>query len=349
MSPESSFSGKPTLTLLPQKGGGWIGLALRLGVFLIAVSSFLVYMMGMPEKSYPGPFASLSPEELQVAANLRADTADLAGSIGERNLDRYKNLNSAAQYVEDSLRSLGYAPQSEEFTTQGMAVRNIFVEIHGRQLANEIVLVGAHYDSVYGCPGADDNATGVAALLEIARELRGYAPSRTIRLVAWVNEEPPYFQTPAMGSWVNAKRAHQRNERISAAISLETIGLYSDAPDSQHYPAGFSLFFPSNGNFVAFVGNLSSRALVRDSIGYFRKTTQFPSEGIAAPAGLAGVGWSDHWSYWQEGYPAIMITDTALFRNPNYHKVSDTPEKLNYESMSRVVIGIGTLVKYFGK
>lgn len=302
----------------------------------------------MPGRSYSGSFAPPSSEELQVLTNLRADATYLAGNLGERNLDRYKNLNSAAQYIEDSFRSLGYLPQNEEFTVQGMAVRNIVVEIHGGQRANEIVLVGAHYDSVYGCPGADDNATGVAALLEIARELRGQTPSRTIRLVAWVNEEPPYFQTPTMGSWVNAKRAHQRNDNIIAAISLETIGTYTDAPDSQHYPAGFSLFFPSRGNFVGFVGNLSSRSLVRESIERFRKTTQFPSEGIAAPAGMTGIGWSDHWSYWQEGYPAIMISDSALFRNPNYHRLSDTPEKLNYESMSRVVIGIGKLVKYLG-
>jgi hypothetical protein len=348
MSLDSSSSGKPALTLLPEKVGGWKGFALRLGTFIAATSAFIAYMISMPGKSYSGTFAAPTSEELQVLANLRADTTYLAGNLGERNLDRYKNLNSAAQYVEDSFGSLGYLPQNEEFTVQGMAVRNILVEIHGGQRANEIVLVGAHYDSVYGCPGADDNATGVAALLEIARELRGHRPSRTIRLVAWVNEEPPYFQTPTMGSWVNAKRAHQRNDNIVAAISLETIGTYTDVPDSQHYPAGFSLFFPSKGNFVGFVGNLSSRSLVRDSIECFRRTTQFPSEGIAAPAGMTGIGWSDHWSYWQEGYPAIMISDSALFRNPNYHKLSDTPEKLNYESMSRVVIGIGKLVKYLG-
>jgi len=349
MPPETSSSGKPAFTLLPQTGGGWKGFALRLGLFLTAAAAFLVYMMAMPGKTFSGPLAPLSPEEFQTAANLRADTMYLSDAIGERNLDRYKNLNSAAKYIEDSLKSLGYSPQSEPFTVQGMAVKNIVVEIPGGQLANEIVLVGAHYDSVNACPGADDNATGVAGLLEIARELRGHVPSRTIRLVAWVNEEPPYFQTPGMGSWVNAKSTHQRKDRIVAAISLETIGLYTDAPDSQHYPAGFSLFFPSTGNFVGFVGNLSSRQLVRDSVGYFRATTQFPSAGIAAPAGMTGVGWSDHWSYWQEGYPAIMITDTALFRNPNYHKISDTPEKLSYAPMARVVIGIGKLVKYLGK
>jgi Zn-dependent M28 family amino/carboxypeptidase len=152
-----------------------------------------------------------------------------------------------------------------------------------------------------------------------------------------------------MGSWVYAKSLHQRNEKIVAAISLETVGMYTDAENSQHYPAGFSSFFPSKGNFIGFVGNLSSRSLVRDSLGYFRKTTQFPSEGVAAPGGITGIGWSDHWSFWQEGYPAIMITDTAPFRNPNYHRISDKPETLNYEPMARVVVGVSRLVKYLGK
>jgi hypothetical protein len=124
-----------------------------------------------------------------------------------------------------------------------------------------------------------------------------------------------------MGSWVYAKRSHERKENVVAAISLETIGLYSGAENSQHYPAGFSLFFPSKGNFIAIVGNLSSRSLVRESVREFRESTRFPSEGVAAPGGMTGVGWSDHWSFWQEGYPAIMITDTAPFRNPNYHSL----------------------------
>src|SRR5262249_50880051 len=149
----------------------------------------------------------------------------LAGTIGERNLDHYKNLQAAASYIEDSFKAIGYTPQEQEYTVQGLKTKNVFVEIPGKQLANEIVVVGAHYDSVYGCPGADDNASGVAALLEIARQLQTAAPGRTIRLVAWVNEEPPYFQTSTMGSWVYAKSLRQRNEKVVAAISLETLGM----------------------------------------------------------------------------------------------------------------------------
>jgi Zn-dependent M28 family amino/carboxypeptidase len=164
---------------------------------------------------------------------------------------------------------------------------------------------------VYGCPGADDNGSGVAALLEIARQLQGATPARTIRLVAFVNEEPPNFHTPAMGSWVYAKRSRGLNERIVAAISLETLRMYSEAEDSQHYPAGLSFFFPSKGNFIGFVGNLSSRQLVRDAIGNFRESTQFPSEGIAAPGAITGIGWSELRTDGSRRHRDLEISETS--------------------------------------
>jgi len=349
MNPATQSNRQAALTLMPQSGKGWRGLALRLGVLVAAIALFVAYMIVMPGRSYSGATAPFSSEELQTAEHLRQDVRYLAGAIGERNLDRYKGLQAAEKYLEDSFAALGYASQEQEFAVQGLKAKNIWIEIRGGQLASEIIVVGAHYDSVYGCPAADDNGSGVAALLEIARQLRQTKPARTIRLVAFVNEEPPNFQTATMGSWVYAKRSHQLNEKIVAAISLETLGMYTDAENTQHYPAGLSLFFPSKGNFVGFVGNLSSRSLVRDAIRNFRKTTQFPSEGVAAPGGMTGIGWSDHWSFWQEGYPAIMISDTALFRNPNYHRPSDTPDTLNYEPMARVVLGVSKLVKYLGK
>ena len=313
-------------TLLPQSGKGSRGLAIRLGILVLAISLFVTYMIAMPGKSYSRPAIQPSLEELQTAVSLPKDVTYPAGAFGERNLDRYNNLQAAAQYIEESFKSINYKAEEQEYVVESLKARNVSTEIRGSSLPQEIVVVGAHYDSVYGSPGADDNSSGVAALLEVARQPREAKPARTIRLVAFVNEEPPNFQSPTMGSWVYRKRSHQLKENIVAAISLETIGMYSEAENSQHYPAGFSLFFPSKGNFIGFVGNLSSRSLVRDSVGYFRKTTQFPSEGVAAPGGLTGVGWSDHWSFWQEGYRGIMITDTAPFRNPNYHKLSDKPD-----------------------
>jgi Zn-dependent M28 family amino/carboxypeptidase len=152
-----------------------------------------------------------------------------------------------------------------------------------------------------------------------------------------------------MGSWVYARHAHSRHENIVAAISLETIGLYSDAENSQHYPAGFNLLYPSKGNFIGFVGNLASRQLVREMVRSFRRTTALPSEGTAAPEWIAGAGWSDHWSFWQEGYPAVMVTDTAPFRNQNYHLRSDTPDTLDYDRTARVVQGLGRVITALGR
>ena len=223
-------------------------------------------------------------------------------------------------------------------------VRNISVEIPGNTKPGEVIVVGAHYDTVYDSPGADDNTSGIAALLELARLLKDSHPARTVRFVAFVNEEPPWFQTESMGSLVYARAAHRKHENIVAAIPLEAIGMYSDQPGSQQYPEPMGLLYPDRGDFIGFVGNLSSRALVRNVIGIFRQTGTIPSEGSAAPEFLSGVGWSDHWSFWQVGYPAIMVTDTAPFRNPNYHHRSDKPDTLDYERTARVVTGLQQLL-----
>lgn len=209
---------------------------------------------------------------------------------------------------------------------QGKACWNIETELPGA--SPEIVLIGAHYDSVFGAPGANDNGSGVAALLALARRLAGKPNEQTLRLVAFVNEEPGYFQTGKMGSFVYPGRCRQRGDRISAMISLETIGYFSNEPGSQRYPAlGLGLIYPRAGNFIGFVSNVGSRSLLRDALGEFRRQAQIPSEGAALPAMVPGVGWSDQWSFWRHGYPGIMVTDTAPFRYPHYHKASDTPKQ----------------------
>ncbi len=195
-----------------------------------------------------------------------------------------------------------------------------------------------------GSPGANDNASGVAAVLELARLLKAEHLSRTVRFVAFVNEEPPFFQTREMGSRIYSSLSRQRGEKIIAMFSLETIGFYTNQKGSQHYPFPFSLFYPDTADFIGFVGNVSSRQLVRLAIEIFRNSTSFPSEGIAAPSWITGIDWSDHWSFWEEGYPAIMITDTALFRYQYYHSPNDTPDKINYEHMARVVKGISQVL-----
>ena len=229
-----------------------------------------------------------------------------------------------------------------------MTCCNLAAEISGTSRADEIIVIGGHYDSVLveslPCPGANDNASGAAATLALARAFAELTPQRTVRFVLFVNEEPPFFQNPFMGSWIYAKRCRERDENIVAMFSLETIGYYSDERGSQKYPFPLGLLYPSTGNFIAFVGNVGSRKLVRESIGSFRRHAEFPSEGGALPGSMPGVGWSDHWAFWQEGYPALMVTDTAPFRYPHYHQASDTPDKLDYDRMSRVVDGLERVV-----
>ena len=203
--------------------------------------------------------------------------------------------------------------------------------------------MGAHYDTVPGSPGADDNASGVAVLIELAGMLA--AERLPIRFVAFANEEMPYFLTAEMGSVAWAKRARERGEPVRAMFSLEMLGYYRDAPGSQSYPAPLGLFYPDRADFVAFVGDLGARALVRDALSKFRKNAGFPSEGVAAPALIPGVSWSDHWSFRQHGFAAVMLTDTAFYRYPHYHLPSDTPEKLDYERMARVTLGLAAMLR----
>ncbi|RYE92717.1 MAG: M28 family peptidase [Myxococcales bacterium] len=227
------------------------------------------------------------------------------------------------------------------------AVRWAELPGHGA-LAGELVVVGAHYDSVEtdaGCPGANDNATGTAAMLALAHRLRGRTLPRTVRFVGFVNEEPPYFWTDDMGSVRAAKLSRARGERIAAMLSLETLGSYSDLPGSQRYPFPFSLFYPTTADFVAFVGNVSSRAITRQAVGAFRRHARFPSEGAAPASVVGGVGLSDHWSYWQQDYPAVMVTDTAFFRYPWYHTPRDVPAAIDHERLARVVDGLTRVVE----
>ena len=205
-------------------------------------------------------------------------------------------------------------------------------------------MVGAHYDTASGAPGADDNTSGIAGTLALARKFSMAKPDRTLRFVAFVNEEPPYFQTERMGSWVYAKRCREKGEDVVAMLSLEMLGCYSDAPGSQKYPPPFSFLYPSRGNFIGFIGNTSSRRLVRQAIASFRQNERFPSEGAAVPGMIRGVGFSDHWSFWQEGYPALMVTDTAMCRYPHYHRPQDTIDKIDFDRMARVVRGLESVV-----
>jgi Zn-dependent M28 family amino/carboxypeptidase len=230
------------------------------------------------------------------------------------------------------------------YTALGRPVENIEATKTGTRRPDEVVVVGAHYDSMPGTPGADDNASGVAVMLELARLLADRPLDRTVRFVGFANEEMPFFKGEGMGSFVYAKAAAEAKTNVVAMLSLEMLGDYDDRPGSQDYPAPLSLFYPDTGNFVAFVGDTGARALVRRATALFRDNARFPSEALAGPASLPGVDFSDHWSFRQAGFPAIMVTDTAFYRNARYHEPTDTADTLDYERMARVTRGLVEVV-----
>ena len=292
----------------------------------------------MPGSSHRGELPPATEGQGLLAGQLRDDVRALAGEIGERSVRSPEANRRAAERIEASLRAAGLDPRIQD--------GNVAAEVRGSSLPDEIVIVGAHYDSAEGSPGANDNATGVAATLALARRFARSAPERTLRFVAFANEEPPSFGTDAMGSRIDARACRERGEDIVAMLSLETLGCYTDEPGSQRYPLPLlNLLYPDRGDFVTFVGNVASGSLVRRAIGAFRERAGFPSEGAALPGWIPGVGWSDHDSYWREGYPAIMVTDTALFRDPRYHTAGDRPEHVDFGRLARVVEGLVAVVE----
>jgi Zn-dependent M28 family amino/carboxypeptidase len=302
-------------------------------------------MIRMPGTSYQGALPAPDEPLKTLGDELRREVQYLAVSIGERNVrNRPQQLAQAADYIEAQFKAAGIEVKPQEYEVSGVKCHNLEAEIPGKTRPGEIDVVGAHYDTVVGTAGANDNATGVAATLVLARRFAKGKHDRTLRLVAFVNEEPPYFQTDQMGSRVYARKGKEQTDKIVAMLSLETLGWYDNTPGSQNYPAPFDLLYPSTGNFIGFVGNTESGDLVRRAIGTFRQYEQFPSEGGALPEAITGVGFSDQWSFWQEGYPAIMVTDTALFRYPHYHDAGDTIDKVDFDRMARVVRGLENVV-----
>lgn len=290
------------------------------------------------------PGSPLRPEHLPglppaLEERLKCHVTALAGVIGERNLECPEGLARAVCYLRETWQSQGYRVETQEFTVEGIQCSNVLVEIRGNEKPEEILVVGAHYDSVNGSPGANDNASAVAALLELSRLFASVPPRRTMRFVAFSNEEPPFFRTHLMGSRVYAEQCRRRGDCIIGMVSLETIGFFTELPRSQGYPPPLGLFYPPVGNFIAVVGNLRSRDLVKRFVEGFREKSDFPLECAATFELLPGVSWSDHSSFWKFGYPALMVTDTAFYRYPYYHTSQDTPDKLQYSALARVTHG----------
>jgi hypothetical protein len=289
----------------------------------------------------PAPAMAASVSETALREHVQV----LAGDIGERHVQRPQALRAAADYLRRQWEAQGYQVVAHEYMLERQRWANLEVRRPGLKTPHEIVVIGAHYDSVFGSPGANDNGSGVAALLELSRAFANRQTDRSVRFVAFVNEEPPFFSTGDMGSRHYARAARAKNEDIRAMLALETIGYYDDAPGSQHYPPLFSPFFPDRGNFIGLVSNFGSRTLLRRAVAAFRAASEFPLEYVSTFGWVPGVDWSDHGSFWSEGYPAIMVTDTALYRYPYYHSARDTPDRLDYARLARVTAALVAVVE----
>ncbi|HEX9216342.1 MAG TPA: M20/M25/M40 family metallo-hydrolase [Gemmatimonadales bacterium] len=321
---------------------------------MIAIVSFLpllflviwLFTVRMPGPAFAGPLPPLTPNQEEMRTQLRRHVATLAHDIGVRSDKAYANVQRAERYIRTELLRIGYHVESQEFFAGGRLYHNLEAMLPGMTgYAHQVVVLGAHYDTAEDAPGADDNASGVAGVLELARVFAGNSQRRTVRFVFFPNEEPPSFPTADMGSRHYASAARARNDQIVAMLSIESIGYYDTEKGSQRYPFPLNLAYPDVGDFIGFVSNLRSRALLHRAISAFRAHATLPTQGAAAPAWVPGVWWSDHWSFWREGYRAIMITDTAPYRNPFYHTPQDTPDKLDYDRMARVVHGLAHVVR----
>ncbi len=299
--------------------------------FFIALVGGFIWSTATPGDSYDGP--PVDPRDPELVSKLQGHVGVLAA--GPRNLEQPTTIIEAVSYLTGELQSFGYSVKRQEVIAPA---DNLIVEIGAAEPDAPILIVGAHYDTAGASPGADDNASGVAALLELARALKPYDGRSAVQLILvfYANEEPPYFKTSAMGSLIHA-RSLQDPERVMGMIALESMGYFSDEPNSQKYPFPLSIRYPSTGDFIAFVGTTSARDFLREVIGEFREHARIPSIGGTAPSIIQGVDFSDHWGYDLVGVPAFMVTDTAPFRNPNYHRASDTPETLDYRRLALVV------------
>lgn len=315
---------------------------LCLTILVLSAGVFIILGTQMPGEGRLSALPPLTAEQRAMSQRLGAHVDKLAGEIGARHGAAPAAYAAAGDYIAAALRRAGLRPYFEPFGERGQ-YRNVVADIAGA--GGEIIVVGAHYDTVPETPGADDNASGVAVMLELARLLKSESLTHGLRLVAFANEEPPHFLTQDMGSLYHARRSAQRGDRIRLMISLEMLGYYSSEPGSQDYPAPFSYFYPDRADFVAFVGNFRSRAALKEAIGLFRGARQFPSEGLAAPLLLApDVGRSDQSAFWLQGVSAFMVTDTADHRNHAYHNAADVPASLDYAAMARVTTGLAAML-----
>jgi hypothetical protein len=320
----------------------WVPLVLVL--LFIAFLFFSYWYMKKCEGNWEGePLEKQMKAELsEIEKGMESDIEYLQ-KLGPRNSENdtsYKQLRQCEEWIRQKWESQGYTVKKQTFSNKGKEYSNLEIEIKGRIAPAGIIIVSAQYDTLPGSPGANNNGSGIAILFQLSQLLKKHTPDRTLRLLNFVNEEDPFFGTEMMGSFQYAKRSHQLREDIKVMLSMDALGIYKEEPDSQKLPFPFSMFYPNRGNFLAFIGNLRSRKYVIEATRGFKKGSSFQIQAGVAPEWAKGAAWSDHSSFWKFGYPGIMVTDTGGFRSTYHTTKGDTMEKLNFEAMSRIVIGM---------
>lgn len=315
---------------------------LTLVVILVLV---FIFWLTQPLLFWP----NLEANEVTVdPKRLETHVRKLSEDFHKRNFANRKNLYLAADYIKNEFEKAGGEVSEQNFQDQGKNYKNISA-VFGKA-DGERIIIGAHYDSAFDTPGADDNASGVAGLIELAHLFGKDPPAKQIELVAFSLEEPPFFATEQMGSYIHAESLRKKQAKVKLMVSLEMIGYFSDEPDSQEFPVFFlKALYPNKGNFITVVGNFSNALTTRKFKGLMSGSTDLPVYSINAPTFVPGVDFSDHKNYWKFGYPALMITDTAFYRNKNYHTLEDTAEKLDYVRMAKVVEAVNRSVREIAK
>ena len=319
-------------------------------LMLLVVLIFLLLLIGSWFWLTQPLFSSATPNPERTVDPLRlqAHVRKLSLEFSPRDESHIENLDQAAAYIKNEFSQTTTLVSEQPYRVHGKSYRNVIAQFGPD--SEERIVVGAHYDTAGPLPGADDNASGVAGLIELARLLSRQPPPMRVELVAFTLEEPPYFGTTGMGSSVHAESLRTQNVRVRAMFSLEMIGYFSDARNSQQFPASvLSAFYPSTGNFISVVGRLRDFSLVRLTKATMRNASPLPVYSINAPTFVSGVDFSDQLNYWHAGYNAVMITDTAFYRNRNYHTAQDTEEKLDYKRMAMVVEGVYATVAELAK
>jgi len=322
----------------------WLVLALFVVTIIIMWVGLYIWLRNPSWTKVSSPKEPIPAQAKLLKKHVQA----LTSTSDFRNASNIKALDEAGDYIRGQFKEMGLQPQDQAYNIGQKTYKNILASVGPK--GGERVVVGAHYDVCGDQMGADDNASGVAGLLELARLLQVLKPKLRygVDLVAYTLEEPPYFRTQHMGSAVHAQSLVTANAKVKIMYALEMIGYFTDKPKTQAFPIGLlSLFYPTTGNFIAVVGNQTTkgRALTKHTAQYMKAAAQLPTYSLNAPSSIPGVDFSDHLNYWAKGYPAVMITDTAFMRNHNYHQKTDTPDTLDYEKMTEVVKGVYWAVK----